>query len=226
MVAPGMSAARILSRRGPFARGVPVAPHALLGLLRPLHRHLTVQLVEAEIGVHFVDGPLAIRGHFRGDLAVAGEQRPADGVELVRQQVDVAAASTRTGALLIDAPRRPRSTRASRSHVRPPATRPAQVAHGRVQGDCRIGRSLIDDIDERLQPDWIFESKDRSLDLGGGNEPATPARRHPGHDGIGELGPRREGESALTQLRAPRPGGAADGRAPWGAQRWPARRHR
>ena len=52
---------------------------------------VAVELVEAEFGVDLVDGPLPERGHFVGDLLVAGEQRPADRVEVVRKQVDALA---------------------------------------------------------------------------------------------------------------------------------------
>ena len=58
--------------------------HALLRVLRPSQRDVPVQLVEAEVGVHLVDGPLPERRHLGGDLLVAGEQGAADRVEVVR----------------------------------------------------------------------------------------------------------------------------------------------
>ena len=81
---PGNSAARIALHPGKLRPpGVPGAPPARLGVLGLLQRLAVVHLVEADVRVHLVDRALPERRHLGRHLPVAGEQRPADGVEVV-----------------------------------------------------------------------------------------------------------------------------------------------
>ena len=75
--------------RDPLFQEGPSLLHALLRMLRPLQRHVAVELVEAEVGVHLENGSLAEGRHFGRDLAIAGEERAADCIEVIGQEIDV-----------------------------------------------------------------------------------------------------------------------------------------
>ena len=88
-VAPGTSASMISSRPGTFSSRRPALLLPLFGVLRPAQRYLAVELEEAQLRVGLIDGALPEGSHLGGHLLVAGEQRLADGVEVIRQEVDV-----------------------------------------------------------------------------------------------------------------------------------------
>ena len=90
MDAPGNSAERMRFTPGNFGlEQCSALLHPLLALLRPLQGLPVVELVEADVRVDLVDGPLPERGHLRRHLAVAGEERHADGVEVVGEELEL-----------------------------------------------------------------------------------------------------------------------------------------
>ena len=94
---------------------------------------LVVQLVEAEVALPR-DRPLTKRRHFASDFLVAGEQGPADGIEVVREEMVPSGESTCTGALLTADPADPGAP-VLPGHTSGPRPSPVEASHRSVQGN-------------------------------------------------------------------------------------------
>src|ERR1700722_14941430 len=149
-------------------------PSLLLSSLRPLgpsKRRVLIELIEAQLGAHLVNGALTVRRHFRRHLAVSRKELPSNGAEAVHGTVR-AFFDLRSDRGALDG-----RSAAAEERSRFPFTRPTarsellERTNRGVQGNRGESRALVNHVDESLEHPRLLGCKCRAMQLGDSNEP-------------------------------------------------------